>query len=101
MAGVEAEVSTAEAEVSTAADSMPDLAGFTEAGFTEAGSAAMDFTMAGSAAIDFATTGFSSVDRLQIPGGAIIRTTAITTIANPTLPRLGTTAPIRQAITPM
>ena len=75
---------------------MPDLAGFTGVGFTGAGS-----TGAGSTAIDFTIGDFSSVDRLQILGGAIIRTTTITTIANRTPPRPGITAPIRQAITPM
>jgi hypothetical protein len=82
-------VASTEADLvaSMAADSMPDFADFTMAGST-----AIGFAITGSTAIDFAITGFSS--------GAIIRTTTITTIANPT-PRPGITAPIRQAITPM
>jgi hypothetical protein len=86
---------------SMAADSMPDLAGFTGVGFTGASSTGAGSTGAGSTAIDFTIGDFSSVDRLQILGGAIIRTTTITTIANRTPPRPGITAPIRQAITPM
>ena len=89
MAGAAAaEVSTAEdLVVSTVVDfTAVDLAGFTEGDF---------------AGIDFTITGFSSEERLQIRGGAIIRTTAITTIANSTPHRPGITAPIRQAITPM
>jgi hypothetical protein len=97
-----AAVSTeADLAASMAADSMPDLAGFTGVGFTGVGFTGVGFTGAGSTAIDFTIADFSSVDRLQILGGVIIRTTAITTIANRTPPRPGITAPIRQAITPM
>ena len=69
-----------------AAGSAPDLA---------------EFTMAGSTGSDFTATGSSSVDRSHLPGGAIIQTMGITITANPTLPKLGITAPILQAITLM
>src|SRR5689334_11058030 len=103
MAAAEAAVSTeVDLAASMAADSMPDLAGFTGVGFTGGGFGGAGFagagsTGAGSTAIDFTIGDFSSVDRLQILGGAIIRTTTITTIANLTPPRPGITAPIRQA----
>ena len=77
------------------------VADFTVAGSTMAGSTVADSTTAGSTTVDFTITGFSSGDRLHIPGGAIIRTMGITITANPTPPRPGTIAPIRQAITPM
>jgi hypothetical protein len=66
------------------------LPGFTAA----AGSIGMDFAMAGSTAIVFAIAGFSSVDRLPIPGGAIIRATAIMIMAKHIRRRSGITAPI-------
>jgi hypothetical protein len=97
MAGEEA--STAGAEVSTAAGfTGADLAAFMAAGST---ADLTDFTMAGSTGSDFTATGSSLVDRSHLPGGAIIQTMAITITANPTLPKLGITAPIPQAITLM
>ena len=90
------------AVASTAADLVDfTVAGFTVAGFMVAGFMVADFTMAGSTTVDFTITGFSSADPSHIPGGAIIRTMGITITANPTPPRPGTIAPIRQAITPM
>jgi hypothetical protein len=86
-------------------------AGTTAAGSTEADWAAFmaagsaldftDFTMAGSTGSDFTATRSSSVDRSHLPGGAIIQTMGITITANPTLPKLGITAPTLQAITLM
>jgi hypothetical protein len=70
------------------------------AAFMAAGSAP-DFTMAGSTGSDFTATRSSSVDRSHLPGGAIIQTMGITITANLTLPKLGITAPILQAITLM
>jgi hypothetical protein len=59
------------------------------------------FCEAGSTTIDFAIVGFSSGDRLPIPDGAIIRTTAIMITANLIQRRSGITVPILQAITLM
>ena len=80
------------AGVSTAADL---------ADSTAVASTAIGFTMAGSTTIDLAIAGFSSVDRSDIPGGAIIQTMAIMTIASLTPRRPGITVPILQAITLM
>ena len=79
-----------------------DLAGFTEAGSTRAGSTGIDFTMGGSIAIDFAITGFSSAEPSHIPmGGITLQTMAIMITASPMPRRLGTIATILPDITLM
>jgi hypothetical protein len=77
-----------------------DLVGFTAdlLDFMEVDSAERDSTMVGSTTTDSAIVGFSSAEPSHTPGGAIIRTMDITTIASATLRRLGTIAPILPAI---
>src|SRR5256885_17081287 len=107
MAGAAAEVSTAaDLGDSTAADSgdstAVDLADFTVAlPVCTVVSASGTRVSASGARVSVSGARVSAADFSYIPGGVIIQTTAIMTIANPTPPRPGITAPIRQAITLM
>jgi hypothetical protein len=85
----------AKADTTAAGSTGADRAAFMAAG------SAPDLMMAGSTGSDFTATRSTSVDRSHLPGGAIIQTMGITITANPTLPKLGITAPILQAITLM